>query len=127
MEVPKEQILGLLLSRGDEALAGHADQKLPDKVDLERNAGLLSTLGVDPGELFARSVLAKFGLGKVPASRSVDLDEENGHRASVRAGHAGLLESAPVTPVAPPAERGGVGVRLRQHQGNPYSSRLRLA
>jgi hypothetical protein len=66
MEVPKEQILGLLSSRGDKAQAGHADQELPDNVDLERDSGLLSTLGVDPAELFARSVLAKFGLGKVP-------------------------------------------------------------
>jgi hypothetical protein len=66
MEIPKEQILWLLTSRG-EAQAGHADQELPDKVDLERDSGLLSTLGVDPSELLARSVLAKFGLGKVPS------------------------------------------------------------
>ena len=70
MEVPKEQILGLLSSRGDKAQAGHADQELPDNVDLERDSGLLSTLGVDPGELLARSVLAKFGLGTVPASKA---------------------------------------------------------
>jgi hypothetical protein len=68
MEVPKEQILGLLSSRGDKAQAGQADKELPDNVDLERDSGLLSTLGVDPGEVLARSVLAKFGLGKVPAS-----------------------------------------------------------
>jgi len=66
MEVPKEQILGLLRSRGNKAQAGQANQELPDTVDLERDSGLLSTLGVDPGELFARVVLAKFGLGKMP-------------------------------------------------------------
>jgi hypothetical protein len=70
MEVPKEQILGLLSSRGKTAQAGHAAQKLPDNVDLKRDSRLLSTLGVDPGELLARSVLAKFGLGKVPASKA---------------------------------------------------------
>jgi hypothetical protein len=70
MEVPKEQILGLLRSRGDKARAGHADHELPDNIDLERDSGLLSTLGVDPGELLARSVLAKFGLGNVPASKA---------------------------------------------------------
>lgn len=66
MEIPKEQILGLLRSRGNKAQAGQANQELPDTVDLERDSGLLSTLGVDPGELLARVVLAKFGLGKMP-------------------------------------------------------------
>jgi hypothetical protein len=66
MEVPKEQILGLLRSRGNKTQAGQANQELPDTVDLERDSGLLSTLGVDPGELLARVVLAKFGLGKMP-------------------------------------------------------------
>ena len=65
MEIPKKQILGLLSSRGE--AQAHADQELPDNVDLERDSGLLSTLGVDPNELLARSVLAKFGLGKVPS------------------------------------------------------------
>ena len=66
MEIPKEQVLGLLSSRGDKARAGRADQELPDNVDLERDSGLLSKLGVDPNELFVRLVLAKFGLGKIP-------------------------------------------------------------
>jgi hypothetical protein len=70
MEVPKEQILGLLHSRGHTVQAGRADQALPNNVDLERDSGLLSTLGVDPGELLARSVLAKFGLGNFPASKA---------------------------------------------------------
>jgi hypothetical protein len=78
MEIPKEQVLGLLCSRGHQAQAGHADQELPDNVDLERDSGLLSTLGVDPGELLARSVLAKFGLGgpalTLPA-RDASLDD----------------------------------------------------
>ena len=65
MEIPKEHILGLLRSRGNKAQAGQADHELPDNVDLERDSGLLSTLGVDPGELLARAVLAKFGLGKI--------------------------------------------------------------
>jgi hypothetical protein len=66
MEIPKEQILGLLRSRGNKAQVGQANQELPDNVDLERDSGLLSTLGVDPGELLASVVLAKFGLGKMP-------------------------------------------------------------
>jgi hypothetical protein len=66
MEIPKEHILGLLRSRGNKAQAGQANQELPDSVDLERDSGLLSTLGVDPGELLAKVVLAKFGLDKMP-------------------------------------------------------------
>jgi hypothetical protein len=72
MEIPKEQILGLLRSRGDKARAGLANQQLPDNVDLERDAGLLSQLGVDPGELLARLVLAKFGLGKITGLQGRD-------------------------------------------------------
>ena len=67
MEIPKEQILGLLRSRGDKAQADQADQELSDTVDLGRDSGHLSTLGVDPGELLARAVLAKFGLGEIPS------------------------------------------------------------
>jgi hypothetical protein len=66
MEIAKEQVLGLLHSRGNKAQVGQADQELPDNVDLERDSGLLSTLGIDPGELLARGVLAKFGLGQMP-------------------------------------------------------------
>lgn len=60
MEIPKDQILELLRSRGDEDKAKQADQELPDKVDSERDSGLLSKFGVDPSEL-----MAKFG-GKIP-------------------------------------------------------------
>ena len=73
MEIPKEQILGLLRSQGDKARAGRADQELPDNVDLERDSGLLSKLGVDPGELLARVVLAKFGLGKFTGLQGRDV------------------------------------------------------
>jgi len=67
MEIAKEQVLGLLNSRGNTSQAGQAERELPDNVDLERDSGLLSTLGIDPGELLARGVLAKFGLGQIPA------------------------------------------------------------
>ena len=69
MEIPKEHVVGLLRSRGNKTQAGQADHELPDNVDLERDSALLSTLGVDSGELFAGAVLAKFGLGRIAASR----------------------------------------------------------
>ncbi len=60
MEIPKDQILELLRSRGDNDKADQADKELPDKVDTERDSGLLSKFGIDPSEL-----MGKLG-GKIP-------------------------------------------------------------
>jgi hypothetical protein len=51
MEIPKEQVLQLLQDRGD-------DQELPDQVDTEQHANLLSKFGIEPQEL-----ISKFGGG----------------------------------------------------------------
>ena len=60
MEIPKDKILDLLRQRGDDEKANQADQELPEKVDTERDAGLLSKLGIDPQDLLG-------GLGgKIP-------------------------------------------------------------
>ena len=61
MEIPKEKVLELLRSRGDDDKADQADQELPDDVDPERDSGLLSNFGVEPSEL-----LGKLGGGKIP-------------------------------------------------------------
>jgi hypothetical protein len=61
MEIPKDKILEMLRSRGDDDKAGEADKELPDKVDTERDSGLLEKFGIDPSEL-----LGKFGGGKIP-------------------------------------------------------------
>jgi hypothetical protein len=60
MEIPKDQILQFLQDRGDSDQASQADQELPDQVDTERDAGLLSKFGIDPQEL-----LSQFG-GDLP-------------------------------------------------------------
>ncbi len=54
MEIPKDQILELLRSRGDKDKADQADKELPDKVDTERDSGLLSKFGIDPSELMGK-------------------------------------------------------------------------
>jgi hypothetical protein len=54
MEIPKEQILEFLQERGNSAQATQADQELPDQVDTDRDADLLSRFGVDPQELISR-------------------------------------------------------------------------
>jgi hypothetical protein len=58
MEIPKDKILELLRSRGDDDKADQADNELPDQVDTARDSGLLSKFGIDPSEL-----LGKFGGG----------------------------------------------------------------
>jgi hypothetical protein len=51
MEIPKEQILGMLRDRGQDDKASQAEQELPDKVDPEKHGDLLSRFGLDPKEL----------------------------------------------------------------------------
>ncbi|MGY1754095.1 hypothetical protein [Blastococcus sp. SYSU D01042] len=60
MNIDKNQILELLRSQGDDTKAQQADQELPDQVDTDKDAGLLSKFGIDPMEL-----VKKFGGGKL--------------------------------------------------------------
>jgi hypothetical protein len=61
MQIPKEQILEFLRSRGEQDKAGRADQELPDNVDTEQNADLLQRLGIDPQDLLG-GITGKLGL-----------------------------------------------------------------
>jgi len=51
MQIPKEKILELLRSRGEDDKAAQAEGELPDQVDTDQHAGLLQKLGIDPGDL----------------------------------------------------------------------------
>jgi len=51
MEIPKEQILDFLRSRGDNDKAQQADQELPDKVDTDQHRDILDRLGINPEDL----------------------------------------------------------------------------
>jgi hypothetical protein len=51
MQIPKDKILELLRSRGQEDKAQQAEGELPDQVDTEQHAGQLQKLGIDPGDL----------------------------------------------------------------------------
>ena len=53
MQIPKEQILELLRSRGENDKASQAEGELPDQVDTEQHAGLLQKLGIDPGDILS--------------------------------------------------------------------------
>jgi hypothetical protein len=50
-EVDKDQILQILRDRGEHARAQWVDRQLPQRVDLEKNVGLLATLHISPSEL----------------------------------------------------------------------------
>jgi hypothetical protein len=54
MQIPKDQILSLLQSRGQNDQAAQADQELPDQVDTEQHGDLLSRFGIDPQELISK-------------------------------------------------------------------------
>ncbi len=51
MEFPKDKVLELIKSKGDGGKAEQAEQELPEKVDSEKDSGLLAKFGVDPKEL----------------------------------------------------------------------------
>ena len=51
MQIPKEQILEFLRSRGDEDKTRQADAELPDQVDTDRDSTILERLGIDPHDL----------------------------------------------------------------------------
>ncbi len=61
MEIPKDKILELIRSRGDNEQAGQADAELPDQVDTERDQGLLEKFGINPADLLG-GLGSKFGL-----------------------------------------------------------------
>ena len=52
MQIEKQQIIDFLSAKGDRAKIELAHAQLPDHVDTDKHAGLLSKLGVEPSELF---------------------------------------------------------------------------
>jgi len=57
MQIDKNQILDLLREKGSDRIS-MAEQQLPDQVDPEQHADLLSKVGINPQDL-----LGKFGGG----------------------------------------------------------------
>jgi hypothetical protein len=64
MQIPKEQILELLRSRGEDDKAAQADQELPGQVDTDQHADVLQRLGINPQELLGNlgGITGKLGL-----------------------------------------------------------------
>jgi len=51
MEFDKNQVVEMLRSQGDNDKAQLANRELPDRVDPQKHAGILSQLGVNPLDL----------------------------------------------------------------------------
>ena len=54
MQINKNQIIDLLTSRGETDKATQAGQELPDTVDTDKDAGLLSKFGINPQDLLGK-------------------------------------------------------------------------
>ena len=54
MQFDKSQIMDMLRSQGEDAKAQQADQELPQQVDTDQHAGLLSKLGINPQDLIGK-------------------------------------------------------------------------
>jgi hypothetical protein len=51
MEIDKSKVLEALRRRGLNDRATWVDRQLPDRIDVDGNAALLATLGIDPAHL----------------------------------------------------------------------------
>ncbi len=54
MQIDKSQIIDMLKSKGQDDKATQAQSELPDKVDTDKDSGLLSKFGVDPKDLMGK-------------------------------------------------------------------------
>lgn len=54
MQISKDQVIDLLRQRGQHDQAEQASQQLPDQVDTDQHADLLSRLNLDPKELLGK-------------------------------------------------------------------------
>ncbi|TJY72582.1 hypothetical protein E4J89_02630 [Arthrobacter sp. CAU 1506] len=53
MQIDKQQIIDVLKQMGNQDQAAKADSELPEKVDTQKDAGLLSGLGIDVDALLS--------------------------------------------------------------------------
>jgi hypothetical protein len=53
MEIPKDKVLDLIRERVGSDKANEAASELPDQVDPEKHADLLSKFGIDPQQLLS--------------------------------------------------------------------------
>ncbi len=61
MQLDKQFVVDELRKQGQNQQVQKAIQELPDKIDREQHAGLLTKFGIDPGKLVASA--AEHGMG----------------------------------------------------------------
>ncbi len=61
MQIPKDRILEMIRSRGDQGQADQAQTELPEQVDTEKDQGLLEKFGIKPGDLIG-GLGSRFGI-----------------------------------------------------------------
>lgn len=61
MQIPKDKILEMIQSRGDQGQAEQAQTELPEQVDTEKDQGLMEKFGINPGDLIG-GLGSKFGI-----------------------------------------------------------------
>jgi hypothetical protein len=54
MEIPKDKVLEMMHEQGKGDQADQAKQELPDKVDTERDSGMLEKFGLNPKDLMSK-------------------------------------------------------------------------
>jgi hypothetical protein len=54
MEIPKDKVLEMMHEQGKSDQADQAKQELPDKVDTERDSGMLEKFGLNPKDLMSK-------------------------------------------------------------------------
>lgn len=54
MQINKDELVQLLRDKGQSDQADQAEQQLPDQVDSEQHADLLSSLNIDPQDLLGK-------------------------------------------------------------------------
>ena len=73
MQLDKQFVIDELRKRGQNEHVQKAIQELPDKIDHEQHAGMLTQFGIDPGKLVASAIERGIGSptdakGSAPAS-----------------------------------------------------------
>lgn len=51
MMIDKQQILDMLMQKGDQGTAHQAESELPDQIDTDKHSGLLEKLGINVQDL----------------------------------------------------------------------------
>jgi hypothetical protein len=101
VEILKHKIIELLRSRGDHREAALADKELPDAVDLDRDAGLLTKFGVHPPELIeTRGSKSKNQQpsGQATIERNAMTEQRNRPAAEEQRGRRGFEEGQETRP-----------------------------